>query len=179
MQLFQNKSISLKLLEDDDAFLLAKWLSDPAVLTYYEGRDRPHDLAMVSEHFYSEDRAVTACLIQYNGLSIGYLQFYELDEDDRAAYGYSEPSEVIYGMDQFIGETEYWNRGIGTALIQSVVTYLTDQHNADKIVMDPQAWNARALHVYKKCGFVKKQLLKKHELHEGEYRDCWLIEYAN
>ena len=21
----------------------------------------------------------------------------------------------IYGMDQFIGETEYWNRGLGTA----------------------------------------------------------------
>ncbi|CAM2905954.1 hypothetical protein PASE110613_07055 [Paenibacillus sediminis] len=23
----------------------------------------------------------------------------------------------IYGMDQFIGETEYWNKGIGTDLI--------------------------------------------------------------
>lgn len=48
----------------------------------------------------------------------------------------------------------------------------------DKIVMDPQAWNERALRVYEKGGFVKKKYLEKHEMHEGELRDCWLIEYA-
>lgn len=82
-------------------------------------------------------------------------------------------------MDQFIGETEYWGRGIGTKLIQSMIKYLTEQRIASKIVMDPQTWNERALHVYEKCGFVKKQLLKEHELHEGKYRDCWLIEYTH
>lgn len=179
MNLFQYKEIGLKMLADEDALLLVKWLSDPAVLAYYEGRDRPHDLALVRENFYSKDRHVTPCLIQYNGLSIGYLQFYELDKEDQAAYGYSNPSEIIFGMDQFIGETEYWGRGIGTKLIQSMIKYLTEQRIASKIVMDPQTWNERALHVYEKCGFVKKQLLKEHELHEGKYRDCWLIEYTH
>ncbi len=43
--------------------------------------------------------------------------------------------------------------------------------------MDPQAWNTRALRVYEKNGFKKKKYLEKHEMHEGELRDCWLIEY--
>ncbi|MDR0268418.1 GNAT family N-acetyltransferase [Paenibacillus sp.] len=84
--------------------------------------------------------------------------------------------ERIFGMDQFIGEPDYWNRGIGTVLIQSMVKYLLVELKADRIVMDPQAWNTRAVRVYEKCGFIKKKLLPQHERHEGEYRDCWLIE---
>jgi aminoglycoside 6'-N-acetyltransferase len=45
--------------------------------------------------------------------------------------------------------------------------------------MVPQAWNERALRCYEKCGFVKKIFLKQHEWHEGEYRDCWLIEFSS
>ena len=44
---------------------------------------------------------------------------------------------------------------------------------------DPQAWNERAIRCYEKCGFKKVKLLPKHELHEGEYRDCWQIEYKS
>lgn len=55
--------------------------------------------------------------------------------------------------------------------------YLIAEHQAERIVMDPQTWNERALHVYEKCGFRKLALLPKHEYHEGEMRDCWLIAY--
>ncbi|MEH1834506.1 MAG: GNAT family protein [Nostoc sp.] len=34
--------------------------------------------------------------------------------------------------------------------------------------------NPRAIRCYEKCGFVKVKLLPAHELHEGEYSDCWL-----
>lgn len=80
-------------------------------------------------------------------------------------------------MDQFIGETEYWNRGLGTHLVKSMVTFLVEQKHAELVVMDPQTWNERAIRCYEKCGFKKVTLLPKNELHEGEYRDCWLIEY--
>lgn len=58
-----------------------------------------------------------------------------------------------------------------------MVNYLTTHQKADKIVMEPQAWNKRALRVYEKCGFVKKKYLTSHEWHEGAYRDCWVMEY--
>ncbi|WP_188831418.1 GNAT family N-acetyltransferase [Paenibacillus aceti] len=106
------------------------------------------------------------------------IQFYQLVDDSRQEYGYTDADGIIYGMDQFIGETDYWNRGIGKQLISSMQDYLIHQCQADKVVMDPQTWNARALACYEQCGFVKKKLLKEHELHEGQFRDCWLIEFS-
>ncbi|MNI31402.1 Bifunctional AAC/APH [compost metagenome] len=177
MILFQEDLLSIRTLTESDASLLVKWLSDPQVLEYYEGRDRSHDLALVMEHFYKQEQSTTRCIIQYNGEEIGYLQFYIIDDEEKEEYGYTGFQGNVYGMDQFIGEVSYWNKGIGTLLIINVVKYLF-QKGANKIVMDPQAWNHRALRVYEKCGFTKKKLLPEHEWHEGAFRDCWLIEYT-
>ncbi|GAA3406028.1 GNAT family N-acetyltransferase [Paenibacillus hodogayensis] len=174
--LYAGKTLSIRPLTHTDADLLVKWLSDPDVLAYYEGRDRPHDLAMVQEHYYDRAGNITGCIVQYNEEAIGYMQFYVVEEEERQAYGYEGFAGNLYGMDQFIGETPYWNKGIGTALIAFAANYLMTSKQADKIVMDPQAWNARALRAYEKCGFVKKAYLPEHEWHEGAYRDCWLIE---
>ncbi|WP_336785111.1 GNAT family N-acetyltransferase [Paenibacillus sp. MMO-177] len=177
MILFSRKEISLRTLESEDAGLLVRWLNDPAVLEFYEGRDRPQDAALVQKHFYEDREEIIPCIIQYNGADIGYLQFYEIQEEEREIYGLSDEADSLYGMDQFIGEPRYWNKGIGSELIKETVQYLIKERGARKIVMDPQAWNTRALRVYEKSGFKKVKLLEKHEWHEGEYRDCWLIVY--
>jgi aminoglycoside 6'-N-acetyltransferase len=98
-----------------------------------------------------------------------------LDDVTKKDYGYF--GENVYGTDQFIGEVEYWNKGIGTLLVSSMVLFLTEENNAERVVMDPQTGNTRAIRCYEKCGFKKVKILPKNELHEGEYRDCWLIEY--
>lgn len=177
MIILQNQDLCLRSLESKDADLLVKWLSDPAVLEYYEGRDRAHDPELVQQHFYENKDGIAQCIIQYQSIDIGYLQFYLIDDEEIQEYDYTGFAGKIYGIDQFIGEPSYWNRGIGTQLIKETVRFLIDQKEAKKIVMDPQAWNARALKVYEKCGFKKKKYLVEHEYHEGQYRDCWLIEY--
>ena len=175
MILFSKEDLQVRSLEKDDAVLLAKWLSDPRVLEFYEGRDQPHDLERVYESFYLEESDSIRCIVMHHNQPIGYIQYYEIDDEERELYGYAA-EERIFGMDQFIGEPDYWNRGIGTLLVQSMAAYLLDHLHADRIVMDPQTWNARAIRVYEKCGFVKLKLLPQREWHEGAYRDCWLIE---
>jgi aminoglycoside 6'-N-acetyltransferase len=177
MKLFNHNKISVRLLSEGDASKLVKWLSDPVVLEYYEGRDRPHDLELVRQHFYERVQEITQCVVDYDGVEIGYIQFYLITDDERNEYGYTGFKGSIYGLDQFIGETHYWNKGIGTELIVSMVKYLIAYKDAGKIVMDPQVWNTRAVRVYEKSGFVKKKLLPEHEWHEGKLRDCWLMEY--
>lgn len=171
--------LAVRALEESDAELLVHWLSDPRVLEFYEGRDRPLTMETVKEQFYDRSIEIDPCIVQYQGKDIGYIQFYPIGDEEKEEYGYSDFAENIYGMDQFIGEPDYWNRGIGTELVRSMVDYLIREKRAGKIVMDPQTWNARALKVYEKCGFVKVKLLPRHEWHEGEYRDCWLMEYRN
>lgn len=167
----------IRVLQKQDASYLVKWLSDERVLRFYEGRDRPHDLELVREHFYQEEESIARCIVTYCRQPIGYAQFYPLEPTAKQDYGYGEAS-IIYGMDQFIGETEYWNRGLGTELVNVLLNHLYRTLHAEAVVLDPQAWNLRAIRCYEKCGFRKVKLLPGHEWHEGSMRDCWLMEWS-
>jgi aminoglycoside 6'-N-acetyltransferase len=98
----------------------------------------------------------------------------DLSEKDRQTYCL-DVTKNVYGIDLFIGETNYWNQGIGTKIFSTLVNYLLAELQADKIVIDPNVKNTRAIRCYEKCGFEKVKILPKHELHEGEYRDSWLM----
>ena len=39
-----------------------------------------------------------------------------------------------------------------------MVAYLIEEKGADRIVMDPQTWNERAIRCYEKCGFEKGEI---------------------
>jgi aminoglycoside 6'-N-acetyltransferase len=173
--LFHNGDLKVRKLEEKDNVLLAKWLSDPSVLEFYEGRDNPFDLDKVNEVFYASEDDEVKCIVEYDGNDIGYIQFYQVDDETKKEYGYL--NENVYGTDQFIGEVEYWNKGIGTLLVTSMIKFLIEHKKADRIVMNPQTRNTRALNCYEKCGFEKVKILSSRELHEGKYQDCWLIEY--
>lgn len=170
--IIQANGFVVRFVKDEDIPLLAKWLSNPNVLQYYEGRDNPFNEERVKKKFFNRGDHVSRCIFQYKGIPIGYVQFYPVTN-------LKEYKDIpnVYGMDQFIGEPEYWNQGIGTKLVKTVVNYLTSKLQAERIIMDPRVENVRAIHCYEKCGFVKRKLLPKHEWHEGEYRDCWLMEY--
>ena len=79
-------------------------------------------------------------------------------------------------MDQFIGEVDLWNRGLGTRAVLLLLTYLFRSEGARKVTLDPHADNFRAIRCYEKCGFRKVKLLPAHEMHEGANRDCWWME---
>jgi len=176
MILYKSKDLTVRELEKGDEALLVAWLSNPALLKFYEGRDRPHNLAMVREHFYN-DEDVVRCIVEYQGEPVGYIQFYLLDQDELVEYGYAGLDQVIYGTDQFIGEIGMWNHGIGAKMVRSMIKYLAEEKKANRVVMDPHVKNGRAIACYEKCGLKKVKLLKAHELHEGELRDSWLMEY--
>ncbi|MED3645919.1 GNAT family N-acetyltransferase [Halalkalibacterium halodurans] len=175
--LFQKEGLQVRRLEEKDEELLVKWLSSPIVLEFYEGRDKSFNLNKVRDVFYDSADETVKCLVEYEGNPIGYIQYYQLDEKTKRDFGYT--NELIFGMDQFIGEAGYWNKGIGSLLVSSMVHYLLKEKPAGRVIMDPQIRNKRALRCYEKCGFNKVRILPKHELHEGKYQDCWLLEYKD
>ncbi|HYF94185.1 MAG TPA: GNAT family N-acetyltransferase [Symbiobacteriaceae bacterium] len=161
-----------------DIAAMARWLSDPRVLEFYEGRDRPHDEELVRQVFIIGMAGTdeVACIVEYEGRPLGYVQFYPLDEAGLREYGCS-PGLFTYGMDQFIGEPAYWCRGLGTAMIRLVVDHLVRERGAQRVVMDPVVSNGRAIRAYEKCGFRKVRVLPQKEYAEGCWHDCWLMEY--
>ena len=168
--------VAVRELQDSDEGSLLRWLNDPRVLEFYEGRDRPFTPEMIREHFY-EDMECWRCLVECQGRPVGYVQYYLLEEDGFSEYGLQPEEGPVYGMDQFIGEPELWGRGVGRAFIGLMLRYLIGELGAEAVVLDPHTDNLRAVRCYEACGFQKRKLLPGHELHEGKMRDCWLMEY--
>lgn len=179
MEIIKEKEISLRLLGEQDKNLLLKWLTDERVLNYWEGKSAIFDLDRITEDFYGEENVeVIRTIIEYQGQAIGYCQIYKLDKELLSEYEYPLTNKIVYGIDQFIGEPEYWDKGIGTKFMKLVLQYLTKENNAEIVILDPHADNLRAIRCYEKVGFKKIKFLSKHELHDGEMVDCYLMEYT-
>jgi aminoglycoside 6'-N-acetyltransferase len=158
----------------DDYGWVARWLTEERVLAFYEGRDNPFPLDKVKQKYAPRvlaEEGVTPCIMEHECHPIGYLQFYPADPKE---YQFDERG-TIFALDLFIGEPDYWGRGLGTQFLRLLLCYLFEQRGADWVILDPHVDNARAIRSYEKCGFRKLKLLPQHELHEGKPVDCWLM----
>lgn len=154
---------------------LARWLSDPRVLEFYEGRDNPHDEALVREVFFEELKdGETRCIMEFEGKALGYIQFYRVWPDELDEFGFA-PDLTVYGIDLFIGEPDSWGRGIGTRMVRLLLEYLFRFAGAAAAILDPVVTNARGIRSYEKSGFRMVRLMPRHELHEGVWLDAWLM----
>lgn len=173
-----NGDIRIRSMTDEDLPLMLKWLTDARVLEFYGGRDIHYTPETLREH-YSEvwDTVYYRVIFEYGGGAVGYGQIYKLYGELYEEYRYPQTGEIVFAADQFIGEPGYWNRGIGTRYMRSVLEYLKTEENADAVILDPQKSNARAVRAYEKAGFKIIDELPGHELFEGKKVDCYLMEF--
>lgn len=161
--------------DPEDYATLSRWLSDPRVLEYIYGRDKPMDVEAVVAKYRPRvlgDEDVEPCLVLRGVNPIGYVQLYLAPPEVLA---HLPSSTDAWAIDLFIGEPELWDQGIGTKLVTAVIEYLLEQRGAATVTIDPRVDNPRAVRTYEKAGFAKLVVLPGHELHEGEWRDCWLL----
>lgn len=60
-------------------------------------------------------------------------------------YHYPQTDEIVYGMDQFIGEPNYWSKGIGTRYIKLIFEFLKKERNANAVILDPHKGHTKNL----------------------------------
>ena len=135
--------ISFQPLNTEDYTLLLAWLAKPHVKQWWDDGD--DTLEKVAEH-YGEEAGEERFVIWYQESSsessapIGYIQSYR--EGDGAM-----------GIDLFLGEERFVNRGIGTQVLQSFIQQAIERHDPPYFVIDPALENARAIRCYEKVGF--------------------------
>ena len=159
---------------DSDYQLMAKWLSDQRILQFVYGRTNPQSLSQVQKKYKPRiigKENVVPCIFSYQSHEIGYIQFFPAKARE---YELDDTTE-IWGLDMWIGEPEYWEKGIGSTVLRLLSDYLFKEKAAKKLVIDPQVDNPRAVRAYEKAGFKKSQILKKHEMYDGKKVDCWLM----
>ncbi|WP_153055206.1 GNAT family N-acetyltransferase, partial [Streptococcus suis] len=98
----------------------------------YDGRDKKYTLESLKKHYTEpwEDE-VFRVIIEYNNVPIGYGQIYKMYDELYTDYHYPKTDEIVYGMDQFIGEPNYWSKGIGTRYIKLIFEFLKKERNAN------------------------------------------------
>ncbi len=162
---------------DDDYRLLQRWLADPRVLEWYEGRDQVFTLERLRAEWapaVQHDEWVWPFVIEAGGRPVGYLQVVHV-LPYATEYAIDGDASHTWAIDLFVGEPEVWGRGVGTAAVRAGVAE-TLRRGADRVVIDPRVVNHRAVHVYEKIGFRTVKVLPRAEIHEGEAWDCWLME---
>lgn len=171
-------AFGLRPLQKEDASLLLRWLCDPRVLEYWEGKSFVFTPQIIQAHFFEPEENLRRCVLEYESLPVGYLQVCCLDREKLEEYQYAPPAGALtFGLDLFLGEPRYWGKRLGRAFLSLVLSYLCGKENAYAVVVDPHADNLRAISCYEACGFQKRKLLPAHELHDGQWKDCWLMEY--
>lgn len=167
-------------MEDTDADyqMLLKWLTDKDLLKYVYGPSVKFTPARIKKKYRHrvlgiDKDGVVACIFSYKDTDIGYMQYYPAGNPEDYKL---DSTEDVWGVDMWIGEKEYWDKGVGSTALKLLSDSLIRQKSAVKVVIDPHLDNPRAIRAYEKAGFKKVKVLKKHEWHDGKKVDAWLME---
>jgi RimJ/RimL family protein N-acetyltransferase len=129
-------------LTSDDFPLLLEWLSKEHVKQWWD--DGEDTLEKVTRNYGEEEegleRFILVEALESGEKPIGYFQRYRVPD-------------CSIGIDQFIGEEDYTNRGVGTKAISMFVSAIMHEHKPDRIILDPSPDNKRAIRCYEKVGF--------------------------
>lgn len=161
------KKVSLRLLEEDDVPLLAKWINDEEV-TQYVSSCLPHTIAeeieWLSKLSSKKPNDFVFGLETAEGLLIGTMGLHRINYVDRTA-----------GTGAMIGEKEYWGKGYGSEAKMLLLKYAFDTLNLRKICASVIAFNERSLAYQIKCGYKIEGRRKDQMFRNGQYFDEILV----
>lgn len=131
-----------RLITHEDYPLMLAWLAKSHVREWWDDSD--DTLEKVRLH-YGEKLADVKKFILVETKNdvekpIGFFQYYIVSDD-------------TIGIDQFVGEADYLNRGVGAETIKIFIELIKRRHSPKTIILDPSPDNKRAIRCYEKVGF--------------------------
>ncbi|MDY0395673.1 GNAT family N-acetyltransferase [Virgibacillus halophilus] len=165
--------VSIRNMEHTDYEIMGKWLSTKEVLEFYGDMNSPFTLEEVKRKYaprVNGDIPVHPYIVELNSAPVGFMQRYKIDEDEKKEFGYASKL-CVYGIDQFIGIPDLFNKGLGTIMVSKFIAYIRLHTDVDIIILDPDVSNMRAIKCYEKCGFKKVRKINKGL--------NWLMEWTN
>lgn len=137
------RNIQFKLLELADLPLLTKWLRMPHVVKLWRSPVGEDAIAAKYIPRIEGRTSISTCVICVDGEPAGIIQA------DRLA----EPGS--YGIDLFIGESDFLGQSLGPLIIDAFVTrFIFGQYAATRCTADPELDNTRSVRAFEKAGFI-------------------------
>jgi aminoglycoside 6'-N-acetyltransferase len=163
----------------DDYALLVGWRSASHVAEWWDTAQTELGLDGVIAKYRSRtvsDDPTTACIIEVADLPIGYIQYYPWAayEDEMREIGFHLPIGY-WGVDIFIGERDYLDRGFGSRAVSLVHRYLIGERQAIGVALVVARENARAQRAYEKAGLVRVSEVLDTDTRGGKRIPSYLI----
>jgi len=151
--------VLLRPVEDRDHPLIHAWQNDPEVwwLMDYEAPFSMEDIVESERRAREEGHPF---VIEVDGTTIGRIGLNQFRRRDR-----------ICSLYVFIGERSAWDRGFGTDAIAALVDEAFDRFDLHRVELWSLADNARAIRVYRKCGFEVDAQLPERSWKSGAWVD--------
>ncbi len=165
----KTRNLIFRLHKKEDIFYWLKWLNNKEV-TKMMSRINPPITQETEEEFFENSKKNLKTLrltvldkktkkpIATVGLDI------DLDNEKKANFGF------------IIGDKSYWNKGLGTEILQTMIKIGFEKIGLIKICSKIFIENKASQRVHEKCGFQLIGITKKEALKKDGWHDCCLME---
>lgn len=160
-----NQEVKLRGLTFKDEKLIFDWKSNEQLR---ELLGTTYPISELEHHKWFENKMLESknkhFMILYNNEAVGMIGFNNVDFINRNA-------EIFI----FIGDENYWGKGIGTQAIQELEKIAFRNMNLHMIFLHVFSFNERATEMYKKIGFEIDGVLRESKYLNGKYYDNILM----
>jgi len=141
--------ITLREIEDTDLELFKKWVYAPHVAKWYE---EPLSWIDEIEKRKGEFSWIHHFIAEYDGIPVGFCQYYEYKLSGETWHGDSE-MEGTYSIDYMIGDPNFLGRGLSKTMICELIRKIRLHPNAKRVIVQPEPENIRSCGLLLSTGF--------------------------
>lgn len=168
----QGEQIDLVVKNIEHINIYLKWENNP-IIRKYQHVEIPITLEIMKKEWFSDvrDKKKITFEIWYkkDKIPIGLIDFHKISSKRRRA-------EICI----YIGELEYWGKGIGTEAVNLMLNYGFNTWNYHKIVAKVNVNNKQSLKMFKNIGFIEKRQRRKGRMFiDGKWTTIKLLVIKN
>ncbi|MFI5297200.1 MAG: GNAT family N-acetyltransferase [Polyangiales bacterium] len=167
----RGRLVTLRPIAQHDLPQLHRWLNDPDVMQYWDGRDHPATFDRVEARFRRSVEGLDRDAVRYmietiepgpDGapLTIGMIQHGRVHLRAKCAQ-----------IEILIGEGSHRDRGFGTDAVSTFLGFLFEELRLHRVWLTLRASNIGATKASEKVGFVREGTLREHDWLEGKFQD--------
>ena len=162
-----DNNIQLRRPEPEDIEAMYGYRNDPRIVATLgmnsHGYARADIAEWIESHRKNRDDLVWT-IADLNDRCIGHCGLYKINSRNGVA---------TVGI--CIGDVGFWGKGVGTSVVDRVVTYAFQQMNLRKIRAEMLETNISARKLFDKLGFVTEAILREYKYRNGKYLDFHML----
>lgn len=141
-----------------------RWMNDEEITAYTESRFKPYSIEKLKDYVTKidgQDNSVFLAIIERSkDKHVGNIKLGNINWIHRTG-----------DIGIIIGEKNFWGKGYGSEAIKLITAYAFNKLNLHKVWAGCYEFNKGSIAAFKKAGFSKEGILKKHYFYNGEYID--------